>query len=80
MTKRFCDLCGAPAAEDFPEFFQDGYGYESANRITVRAIFEVVLDSQNCIKRASLDLCGLCQEHLLTHLILQIKAPKEAKQ
>jgi hypothetical protein len=72
MTKHFCDMCGKPAAESYPEFFQEGIGDLYGKKVGVRAVFEVVYDTSNCTRRDPVDLCSGCQEHLLERLSIAI--------
>lgn len=75
MTKTFCDLCGAPAMEAWPEFtatfpHQD---YEIRPRIVFDAHQYVAIGMLNIISGFHPDLCGNCLANLLRKMADMIK-------
>lgn len=74
MIKHFCDACGNPSAENYPEFQQDGFIGLTGRKMKVRAMFETSFDKDGkVIGFDAVDLCSSCQINLLVRLIDQIK-------
>lgn len=73
MTKRFCDLCGKSAVENYQQFDQDGCSPFHGKKVGVRAIFESYWERGNTTGSDPVDLCASCQCDLLRRLIDQIQ-------